>query len=103
LRFSPRRQQETCWTAASGAYFVYKDNGGGLLKGTGHLFWRAFRRASGDGDGRECPGAAAQTQRLRFRSNENCWSGRPYLDAVEVTLGVPPLKALLDLQWGKTI
>src|SRR5262249_60441482 len=43
-----------------------------------------------------------QTPRLRFRFNESCWSGRPFLDAVEVTLGVPPLKALLDLQLGKT-
>jgi len=87
---------------SSGAYFVYKDNGGGLLKGTGPFVLESVSASVRDGEGANATGAAAQAQRLRFRSNENCWSGRPYLDAVEVMLGVPPLKALLDLQLGKT-
>jgi peptide/nickel transport system substrate-binding protein len=86
---------------ASGAYFIYKDNGGGTLKGTGPFVLESVSAGLRDGDAANA-GGAAQTQRLRFRSNENCWGGRPYLDAVEVTLGVPPLKALLDLQLGKT-
>jgi peptide/nickel transport system substrate-binding protein len=87
---------------ASGAYFIYKDIGAGLLKGTGPFVLESVSAGVRDADGANASGAsAAMTQRLRFRANENCWSGRPYLDAVEVTLGVPPLKALLDLQLGK--
>jgi peptide/nickel transport system substrate-binding protein len=86
---------------ASGPYFVYRDSGSGLLRGTGPFVLESVSasvrepdQASGDG--------TSQTQRLRFRYNDNCWNGRPYLDAIEVTLGVPPLKALLDLQLRKT-
>jgi len=75
---------------ASGAWFVYRDDGRGQPRGTG-----PFVLAGSEA-------VAPQGTRLRFRSNELCWSGRPYLDAVEVTLGVPPQKALLDLQLGKT-
>jgi MarR-like DNA-binding transcriptional regulator SgrR of sgrS sRNA len=39
---------------------------------------------------------------LCFRANEETWSGRPFLDAIDVTLGVPPLRQLFDLQLGKT-
>src|SRR5258708_5497543 len=46
------------------------------------------------------PGANKMTH-LRCRANEETWSGRPLLDAIEVTLGVPPLRQLLDLQLGK--
>jgi MarR-like DNA-binding transcriptional regulator SgrR of sgrS sRNA len=42
-----------------------------------------------------------KTTRLRFRANEETWSGRPFLDAIDVTLGVPPLRQLFDLQLGK--
>jgi ABC-type transport system substrate-binding protein len=87
---------------ASGAYFIYKDNGGGLLKGTGPFVLENVWAGIRDADSANGAGTAPLTQRLRFRANENCWSGRPYLDAIEVTLGVPPLKALLDLQLGKT-
>ena len=45
--------------------------------------------------------AASAMQHLRFRFNEMCWSGRPFLAAIEVTLGVPALRALLDSQLGK--
>jgi hypothetical protein len=38
---------------------------------------------------------------LRFRPNEETWSGRPFLDGIDVTLGVPPLRQLFDLQLGK--
>jgi len=87
---------------SSGVCFVYRDNGSGLLKGTGPFVLESVSSGARDGDGANATGAAGQTQRLRFRANENCWNGRPYLDAIEVTLGVPPLKALLDLQLGKT-
>jgi ABC-type transport system substrate-binding protein len=38
---------------------------------------------------------------VRFRANGETWSGRPFLDAIDVTLGVPALRQLFDLQLGK--
>src|SRR5262245_17188393 len=87
---------------ASGPYFISKDNGSGLLRGTGPFVLESVSATARDADKAGGDGTASPTQRLRFRFNENCWAGRPYLDAIEVTLGVPPLKALLDLQLGKT-
>jgi ABC-type transport system substrate-binding protein len=40
-------------------------------------------------------------QHFRFVANEACWAGRPFLDAIDVTSGVPALRALFDLQVGK--
>jgi peptide/nickel transport system substrate-binding protein len=86
---------------ASGPYFIYKDSGSGL-RGTGSFVLESASASGREADKAGADGTPGQTQRLRFRFNDNCWSGRPYLDAIEVTLGVPPLKALLDLQLGKT-
>jgi Bacterial extracellular solute-binding proteins, family 5 Middle. len=83
---------------AFGPYFVYQDNGNGVLRGTGPFVLESISASARDTDKAGADGVPGQTQRLRFRFNENCWNGRPYLDAIEVTLGVPPLKALLDLQ-----
>src|SRR5262249_47569228 len=79
---------------ASGPYFIYKDNGHGLLRGTGPFVLESVPAGAREPDKSGPDGAAAQTERLRFRSNENCWSGRPYVDAIEVTLGVAPAKVL---------
>lgn len=70
---------------ASGRNFIYRAEPGGALFGTG-----AFLLAD-----------SSSATHLVFRANENCWAGRPFLDAVEVTLGVPPLRQLYDLQLGK--
>ena len=78
---------------SSGAYFIYRDDGERGLIGTG-AFVLESQRASATSSG--------SADRLRFRFNEKCWAGRPFVDAIEVSLGVPPLKALLDLQLGKT-
>jgi peptide/nickel transport system substrate-binding protein len=87
---------------ASGPFFIYKDSGGTVPRGTGPFVLESVSASARDTEKAGADGAPAQTQRLAFRSNENCWKGRPYLDAIEVTLGVPPLKALLDLQLRKT-
>ena len=87
---------------ASGPYFIYKDSGGGLLHGTGPFTLESIPASGRASERTGADGAATQTQRLRFRLNENCWNGRPYADAIEVMLGVPPPKVLLDLQLGKT-
>ena len=96
---------------ASGRFFVYRVQQDGTLMGTGPFF---VAEASGSGHGSassttvtgdsklaaSAPGTN-KTTRLRFRSNEESWAGRPFLDAIEVMLGVPPLRQLFDLQLGK--
>src|SRR5580692_1257673 len=69
---------------ASGRYLVYRVLAGGALAGTGPFVL-----------------ADAPVGHLYFRANEETWSGRPFLDGIDVTLGVPPLRALFDLQLGK--
>ncbi|HLZ13606.1 MAG TPA: ABC transporter substrate-binding protein [Candidatus Acidoferrum sp.] len=69
---------------ASGRYFIYRASPEGALLGTGPF----------------TVGEAA-AQHFRFSANETCWAGRPFLDAIDVILGVPPLRALFDLQAGK--
>jgi len=77
---------------ASGRYFVYRITTSGALVGTGPFVLQDSSHAA-QGD---------LGPHLNFRENEETWSGRPYLDAVDVTLGVPPLRAMFDLQLGKT-
>jgi len=87
---------------SSGPYFVYKDDGAGGLLGTGpFVLQSAGGSAAVEGKNIADAAGSAVGQRLRFRFNENCWSGRPFLDGIVVSLGMPPLKALLDLQLGK--
>jgi peptide/nickel transport system substrate-binding protein len=69
---------------ASGRYFVYRALASGALAGTGPF-------VLGD----------APAGHLYFRANEEAWSGRPFVDGIDVTLGVPPLRAMFDLQLGK--
>ena len=69
---------------ASGRYFVYRALANGALVGTGPF-------VLGD----------TPAGHLYFRANEETWSGRPFVDGIDVTLGVPPLRAMFDLQLGK--
>jgi len=82
---------------SSGRYFVYRAMPDGVLSGTGPFTLddasKSFKPAASD--------AAASNQHLRFSANDSCWAGRPFLDAVDVSLGVPPLRALFDLQVGR--
>jgi hypothetical protein len=45
--------------------------------------------------------AAIKPAKIEFQANDGAWSGRPFVDFVEVTLGEPSLRQLLDLQVGK--
>jgi ABC-type transport system substrate-binding protein len=96
---------------ASGRFFVYRVQPDGTLMGTGpffvaeagntsHLPANASSSAADSSLAASSPGGN-KTTHLRFRANEETWSGRPFLDAIEVTLGVPPLRQLFDLQLGK--
>jgi hypothetical protein len=96
---------------ASGRYFVYRVQPDGTLMGTGPFFVAGSSPATGGASDSANPAgdssrtvaarAAAKPMHLRFRANEETWSGRPFLDAIEVALGVPPLRQLFDLQLGK--
>ncbi|HEY1423214.1 MAG TPA: ABC transporter substrate-binding protein [Candidatus Acidoferrum sp.] len=87
---------------ASGPYFVYRSDEKGVLLGTGPFVLESpAANAQPGAEKSSSDGTANSSQRLRFRFNELCWSGRPFVNAVEVTLGVPPLRALLDLQLGR--
>ena len=96
---------------ASGRFFVYRVQRDGTLMGTGAFFAAETASASripsssttsaGDSNAALSASGANKQTHLRFRANEETWSGRPFLDAIEVTLGVPPPRQLLDLQLGK--
>ena len=95
---------------ASGRFFVYRVQPDGTLMGTGPFFVTGASSGHGSsssttatGDS-NLPAPSVGMNRptyLRFRANEETWSGRPFLDAIEVTLSVSPLRQLLDLQLGK--
>jgi peptide/nickel transport system substrate-binding protein len=93
---------------ASGRFFVYRVQPDGTLMGTGPFFVAETASSShappntsiSVTDSAASPGAS-KTTHLRFRANEETWSGRPFLDAIDVTLGVPALRQLFDLQLGK--
>jgi hypothetical protein len=87
---------------ASGPFFVYRVDAKGLLLGTGPFVFENSPANLQPTEKSSLEGVAVSSQHLRFRFSESCWSGRPYLGEVDVTTGVPPLRALLDLQLGKT-
>ena len=79
---------------ASGRYFIYRVLPNGALAGTGSF---VLKEATVSG-----AASRAASSHLYFRANEEAWSGRPFVDGIDVTLGVPPLRAMFDLQLGKT-
>ena len=77
---------------ASGRYFIYRVSSGGTLVGTGP-FLMAESSSSTAPD--------AKITRYLLKANESCWAGRPFVDAIDLTLGFPALRRLLDLQLGR--
>jgi peptide/nickel transport system substrate-binding protein len=96
---------------ASGRYFVYRVTALGSLVGTGPFILGEATSASGHSvdENSVSPRAGASPSassrfsgpHLFFRANEEAWSGRPFVDAIDVALGIPPLRAMFDLQLGK--
>jgi ABC-type transport system substrate-binding protein len=96
---------------ASGRYFVYRVLASGAFVGTGpFVLSEGPARAKRDAENNSAPlraensgGTASRGTdgHLYFRANEEAWSGRPFVDRIDVTLGVPPLRAVFDLQLGK--
>jgi len=82
---------------SSGRYFVYRALPDGLLLGTGPFYLGENSPAEPS----ETNPSVMKPAHIKFRASEEAWSGRPFLDAIEVTLGEPPLRLLYDLQIGK--
>lgn len=76
---------------SSGRYFIYRAQPGGSLLGTGPFFVSESTASPLDG----------KIPRYKLSANESCWAGRPFLDAIELTLNIPPLRALFDLQLAR--
>jgi peptide/nickel transport system substrate-binding protein len=95
---------------ASGRFFVYRLQPNGTLLGTGPFFEAdsapgankpEARAATRSANSSVAAQSAGRLVPLHFRANEAAWSGRPFVDGIEVTLAVPPLRQLFDLQLGK--
>jgi len=82
---------------ASGPHFIFRALPDDTLLGTGPFYVAEIDAAAPY----EANPLATKPARLKFRANEQSWAGRPFLDAIEVTLGEPPLRQLFDLQVGK--
>jgi len=82
---------------ASGSNFIFRRRPDATLLGTGPFFVLESVAAAPA----EANPLAIKPPRIKFQANEGTWSGRPFVDFVEVTLGEPPLRQLLDLQVGK--
>ncbi|MGB8492893.1 MAG: ABC transporter substrate-binding protein [Candidatus Acidiferrum sp.] len=82
---------------ASSRHFVFRTLPDDTLLGTGPFYVAEISPAAPY----EANPTAMKPARLKFRANEQSWAGRPFLDAIEVTLGEPPLRQLFDLQVGR--
>jgi MarR-like DNA-binding transcriptional regulator SgrR of sgrS sRNA len=109
---SPEAMPDLLEELASGRFFVYRLQPDGTLLGTGPFIATdtatntagATISATPPGLDRSNAGraqSAGKQTMLHFRANETTWSGRPFVDVIEITLGVPPLRQLFDLQLGK--
>ena len=82
---------------ASGRYFIFRAQPEGTLLGTGPFLLVENSPATPS----EVNPSALKPAHLKFRANEEAWAGRPFLDAIEVTLGEPALRQILNLQVGR--
>ncbi len=76
---------------AAAPYFIFRVQPGGTPAGTGPFLLSGNPAAGNSADG---------TSRMVFQARPEAWSGRPYVDAVEVTFGVPAQRRFYDLQMG---
>ena len=82
---------------ASGRYFISRAQPEGALLGTGPFLLAENTSATPS----EANPSALKPAHLKFRANDDAWSGRPFVDSIEVTLGQPALRQILDLQVGR--
>lgn len=82
---------------ASGRYFVFRKAPDGTFLGTGPFYLAENVTAQLS----DASSSVLKPAHLKFRANDDAWAGRPFVDAVEVTLGAPGLRGILDLQVGR--
>jgi peptide/nickel transport system substrate-binding protein len=82
---------------SSGRYFIFRARPDNPFAGTGPFQLVESVLAAPA----EANPSVLRPGRLKFRAREDVWSGRPFVDAIEVTLGNPPLREVLDLQVGR--
>ena len=83
---------------ASGRYFVFKAQGGNATPlGTGPFVLAETTPAAPS----EANPSVLMPAKMKFRANEEYWAGRPFLDAIDVTLGDPPLRQIMNMQVGR--
>jgi ABC-type transport system substrate-binding protein len=73
---------------ASGRYFIFHAAGDGSLAGTG-----PFRLA-------EWP-SAESSAKVALAANESCWAGRPFVDKIELTMGVDQQQQANAIAFGQ--
>lgn len=82
---------------ASGRYFIYRVQPDNSLVGTGPF---SLAESSPPAPSETNP-SVLKPAHMKFRANEDAWAGRPFVDAVDVLLGNPPLRQILNLQVGR--
>ena len=82
---------------ASGRYFVFRVQPGNTLVGTGPFLLAESVPPTPS----EANPTVLKPAHLKFRANEQAWAGRPFVDGVDVLLGNPPLRQILNLQVGR--
>lgn len=82
---------------ASGRYFVFRVQRDSSFIGTGPF---VLAETSG-GTSPDANASPPKPLHLKFRARDDNWSGRPFVDAIDVTIGYPALRQVLDLQVGR--
>jgi len=82
---------------ASGRYFIFRVQPDNVLLGTGPFLLVENSPSTPS----EANSFALKPGHLKFRANEDAWAGRPFVDTIDVTLGNPPLRQILNLQVGR--
>jgi len=79
---------------AMGRYFIFHATSNGMLSGTGPFRVTEWPSAS--------PGAKVRAARSVFEANESCWAGRPFMDQLEITMGVAAPTQANAVAFGQT-
>jgi peptide/nickel transport system substrate-binding protein len=82
---------------ASGRYFIFRARPDGSLLGTGPFLLAESIPATPS----EANPSTLKPAHMKFHANDDAWAGRPFVDAIDVTLGDPALRQILNLQVGR--
>ena len=86
---------------ASGRFFVFRALADASFVGTGPFTLDGSAAAQKSAGSEPAATGILAAAVFHFTANETCWAGRPFLDKIEVAYGIPPLRALFDLQAGR--